>query len=119
MNKGDIIQLEGKRFKIQKVISDSVYASLMITDDKCQRGKPRRFRFDELAKSMGTTVEAIKTKLIAKTVLKQELKIVAEESVSEEESESAPMASSVSQTQKSPLHEVLSQYEEEEITTSD
>ena len=66
MKKGDIIQVDGKKFKIQKVIADSIYASLVISGDKCQRGKPRRFRFDELAKATGLTVEAIKNDLANK-----------------------------------------------------
>ena len=68
MKKGDVITVDGKRFRIQKVISDSVYASLMISDDKCQRGKPRRFRFDELAKTLGTSVESLKNDLTSNKV---------------------------------------------------
>lgn len=119
MKKGDVITVDGKRFRIQKVISDSVYASLMISDDKCQRGKPRRFRFDELAKTLGTSVESLKNDLTSnKVIMKEQLKqVVAEEAEGAEETEeveaSAPVKTTTSaSSQKSPLHDVLNQYED-------
>ena len=79
MNKGEILHHDGKKFKVQKIASDSIYASLMVSDDKCQRGKPRRLFFTELASSLGISVEAFASKLksgqppTAKAVMKEQL----------------------------------------------
>jgi len=115
MKKGDIITVEGKRFKIQKVSSDSIYASLMISDDKCQRGKPRRFHFDELAKTLGTSVESLKNAATSnKAIVREPAKVVEDEGEDEAEAAvevSVPIKKASTSSQKSPLHDVLNQYE--------
>lgn len=57
MNKGDTLHHDGKSFKVQKMVSDSIYASLIVSEGKCQRGKPRRLFYTELAASAGISVE--------------------------------------------------------------
>jgi hypothetical protein len=104
MNKGEILHHDGKKFKVQKIASDSIYASLMVSDDKCQRGKPRRLFFTELASSLGITTEAYASKLksgqpvvalTAKAAMKEQLAqviVMPAEPVTPEAVESRPSA---------------------------
>ena len=111
MNKGETLHHDGKKFKVQKIASDSIYASLMVNDEKCQRGKPRRLFFTELAASLGITVEAFVSKLktgqtttvsTAKAVMKEQLAQVVE-MPSEPTSESSASPSAPSPPNLHPL----------------
>lgn len=113
MKKGDLIQVDGKRFKIQKVIHDSFYASQMVSEDKCQRGKPRRFFFTDVASALGTTVEELKASAVTnKSVMKIQLTKSEVDLPDESEPEKEITAEEVLANQNSsPLHEVLDEFD--------
>lgn len=120
MQKGDLVQIDGKRFKIQKVIDDSFYASQIVSGDKCQRGKPRRFFFTDVASALGTTVEELKASALStKNVMKIQLTkkdVALEEEIETKDEEEVV---SVSDSSKSPLHEVLDEFDLENSSSDD
>lgn len=59
MWKGTIFELRGKRYKIQKINSDGVYASKMLDEHKCQKGRPSRFSHIDIAASLNVAVEKL------------------------------------------------------------
>lgn len=59
MWKGTIFELRGKRYKIQKINSDGVYASKMLDEHKCQKGRPSRFSHIDVATSLNVAVEKL------------------------------------------------------------
>jgi len=59
MWKGTVFELRGKRYKIQKINSDGVYASKMLDEHKCQKGRPSRFSHADVAISLNIAVEKL------------------------------------------------------------
>jgi len=57
MWKGTIFELRGKRYKIQKINKEGVYASKMLDEYKCQKGRPSRFPHIDVAASLKIAVE--------------------------------------------------------------
>jgi len=57
---GTIFELRSKKYKIKKIDSNGVYASKMVDEDKCQKGRPSRFSYSDVATALNITVEQLK-----------------------------------------------------------
>jgi len=62
MWKGTIVEVDGKRYKIQRVEKEGVYASKMVTETKCQKGRPSKFSHSDVAVFLGVDIEDLFTR---------------------------------------------------------
>jgi hypothetical protein len=59
VEKGTIFEINGISYKLQKITKDGVYASKVLSDGKCQRGRPSRLPHDEVAACLDISVDTL------------------------------------------------------------
>jgi len=63
MEKGTIFEARSSKYKLQKITKEGVFASKVVDGDKCRRGRPTKLTFEEVANSLGVSVEELTEKL--------------------------------------------------------
>lgn len=60
MYKDAIFEVDNVFYKIRKVVDKGVYASKMVDNYRCQKGRPSKFTFELIAEKFDTTVQDLK-----------------------------------------------------------
>ena len=116
---GKILTVKGQVYRVQDIQGKVVYASKMIDEKTCQRGRPSKFDLSEVLTILGMSMQALEAEVVeaAKPVVKAKPK--PEEIVEEEPVAPAPVgkvSTEVQEERKKSLAAMLALFPGNETT---